>query len=44
MTTKEMEKYIAYPRVKSTKKGNFFELAKKNIIKIIGHTKIKRIF
>ncbi|MEK7200744.1 MAG: hypothetical protein AAB672_01280 [Patescibacteria group bacterium] len=33
MLTKELEKYIVYPRVRSAPKGNFFELARKNIIK-----------
>ena len=33
MTNKELQKYIAYPKVKGAKKGNFFELARKNIIK-----------
>jgi hypothetical protein len=33
MTEKEMQKYIVYPKVKNLKKGNFFELIKKNMIK-----------
>lgn len=33
MLTKELEKYIVYPKVKNTKMETFFELVKKNIIK-----------
>ena len=33
MLSKELKKYIVYPKGKRAKRGTFFELAKKNIIK-----------